>query len=112
MAVDDDGIALNVNADLAAGAIASQVGARKLLLMTDVEGVMDADGTVISTLHRDQVSSMIADGVLKGGMLPKLKCACDALAQGVKKVHIVDGRIGHAILLELFTDKGIGTEVV
>ena len=112
VAMDANGGALNVNADLAAGAIASQVGARKLLLMTDVEGVIGGDGTVISTLHREQVQSMIAEGVLTGGMLPKLKCACDALEQGVKKVHIVDGRIRHAILLELFTDQGIGTEVV
>ena len=112
VAIDDDGVALNVNADLAAGSVASHVGARKLLLMTDVEGVMDGHGNVISTLPSEDVSSMIEEGVLKGGMLPKLKCACDALAQGVKKAHIVDGRIRHAILLELFTDEGIGTEVV
>ena len=112
VAIDGNGEALNVNADLAAGAIASQVGARKLLLMTDVDGVLDADGKVISTLPRQDVSEMIESEVLRGGMLPKLKCACDALEQGVKKVHIVDGRIKHAILLELFTDEGIGTEVV
>ncbi|MGB0646006.1 MAG: acetylglutamate kinase [Bradymonadia bacterium] len=112
VAIAEDGQGLNVNADLAAGVIASQLGARKLLLMTDVEGVKDVGGQVISTLARDRVQSLIDEKVLTGGMLPKLKCACDALAQGVKKVHIVDGRIRHAILLELFTDQGIGTEVV
>ena len=112
VAMDAQGGSLNVNADLAAGTIASQVGARKLLLMTDVEGVLDNEGQVVSTLARDRVQSMINDGTLTGGMLPKLKCACDALAHGVRKVHIVDGRIKHAILLELFTDEGIGTEVV
>jgi acetylglutamate kinase len=112
VAIDEAGEALNVNADLAAGTIASHLGARKLLLMTDVDGVRDADGAVISTLHRSRVQSLIDEEVLTGGMLPKLKCACDALAQGVRKVHIVDGRIQHAILLELFTDQGIGTEVV
>ena len=112
VAMGEDGQALNVNADLAAGSIASQMGARKLLLMTDVDGVRDANGEVISTLNRDRVQTLIDDDVLTGGMLPKLKCACDALAQGVRKVHIVDGRVRHAILLELFTDRGIGTEVV
>ena len=110
VAIDDDGVALNVNADLAAGSVASHVGAAPL--DDRCRGVMDGHGNVISTLPSEDVSSMIEEGVLKGGMLPKLKCACDALAQGVKKVHIVDGRIRHAILLELFTDEGIGTEVV
>jgi acetylglutamate kinase len=112
VAMADDGSPLNVNADLAAGAIASQMGARKLLLMTDVEGVRDGNGEVISTLQRTEVQTLIDREVLTGGMLPKLKCACDALAQGVRKVHIVDGRVKHAILLELFTNQGIGTEVV
>ncbi len=112
VAMAEDGSPLNVNADLAAGSIASQMGARKLLLMTDVDGVRDGNGDVISTLPRDRVESLIDDEVLTGGMLPKLKCACDALAQGVRKVHIVDGRVKHAILLELFTNQGIGTEVV
>lgn len=112
IAIADDGLPLNVNADIAAGTIASQLQARKLLLMTDVEGVKDKDGNVISTLNQNDVQSLIDTGVLTGGMLPKLRCACDALAQGVRKVHIVDGRIQHAILLELFTDQGIGTEVI
>ena len=112
VAVDADGSPLNVNADLAAGVIAGHLGARKLLLMTDVEGVLNADGAVISTLKRQEISTLIQDGTLTGGMLPKLKCAQDALHEGVRKVHIVDGRIQHAVLLELFTDEGIGTEVI
>jgi len=92
--------------------VAAHLGARKLLLMTDVAGVMDQNGEVISSLPRDQIDQMLADGVLTGGMIPKLKCATDALDAGVLKVHIVDGRVDHALLLELFTDTGIGTEVI
>ena len=112
VAVDIEGQALNINADLAASAIASQLKARKLLLMTDVEGVQGEDGHVISSIHRDEVPSLIATNVLRGGMLPKIKCAIDAINAGVRKVHIVDGRLRHAMLLELFTDRGVGTEVV
>lgn len=112
VAVDAEGAPLNVNADLAAAAVAGHVHARKLLLMTDVEGVRGGDGEVISTLRREDVEPMIADGVIAGGMIPKLRCALQALGHGVGKVHIVDGRIRHALLLELFTDRGVGTEVV
>jgi acetylglutamate kinase len=112
VAVDIEGQALNINADLAASAIASQLKARKLLLMTDVEGVQGEDGDVISSIHRDEVPSLIETNVLRGGMLPKIKCAIDAINAGVRKVHIVDGRLRHAMLLELFTDRGVGTEVV
>ena len=112
VAVDSEGQPLNVNADLVAGSVAAHLGARKLLLMTDVAGVMDQNGEVISSLPRDQIDQMLADGVLTGGMIPKLKCATDALDAGVLKVHIVDGRVDHALLLELFTDTGIGTEVI
>lgn len=112
VAVDANGVPLNVNADLAAGVIAGHLGARKLLLMTDVEGVLNAEGEIISTLERQEIPRLIKDGTLTGGMLPKLKCAQDALSEGVRKVHIVDGRIQHAVLLELFTDEGIGTEVI
>ena len=111
VAVDLEGHALNVNADLAASAVAAHIGARKLLLMTDVEGVQGADGQTISSISKDEVPSMIDAGVLTGGMLPKMKCAVDAVNGGVKKVHIVDGRLRHAMLLELFTNRGVGTEV-
>ncbi len=112
VAVDREGKPLNVNADLVAGAVAAHLKARKLLLMTDVSGVMDADGEVMSSIRRGKVDSLLAEGVLTGGMIPKLKCATDALDAGVRKVHIVDGRVRHALLLELFTDTGIGTEVI
>ena len=112
VAVDHEGQPLNVNADLVAGSVAAHLKARKLLLMTDVAGVMDAKGEVISSLPRARVDQLMAEGVLTGGMIPKLKCATDAIDAGVRKAHIVDGRVDHALLLELFTDTGIGTEVV
>lgn len=112
VAVDADGQPLNVNADLAAGAIAAHLKARKLLLMTDVEGVRGPDGEVLPSIARDEVSRLVAEGVVAGGMIPKLQCALSALEAGVRKVHIVDGRVRHALLLEIFTDRGIGTEVV
>jgi acetylglutamate kinase len=112
VAVDADGRPLNVNADLAAGAVASHLKAAKLLLMTDVAGVKDASGQVQASLDRQQARALIAQGVADGGMIPKLDCALQALEAGVGKVHIVDGRVLHALLLEIFTDRGIGTEVV
>jgi acetylglutamate kinase len=112
VAVDADGEPLNINADLAAGAVAAHLKARKLLLMTDVDGVMDANKEVMSTLASAEIPTMIEAGVLSGGMIPKMKCAADAVSAGVRKVHIVNGRIQHAMLLELFTDSGVGTEVI
>lgn len=112
IAVDADGECLNVNADLGAGAIAAHLGARKMLLMTDIAGVKGADGAVITSLDRAEVPALVEAGVVRGGMLPKLQCAVDALDGGVGKVHIIDGRVRHAVLLELFTDDGIGTEVL
>lgn len=112
VAVDEDGEPLNVNADLGASAVAGHLGARKLLLMTDIDGVRGADGRVIGTLDRHDVPHLIDEGVISGGMIPKLHCACQALEGGVEKVHIIDGRVQHAVLLELFTDDGLGTEVV
>jgi acetylglutamate kinase len=112
VAVDIEGRPLNVNADLAAGAVASHLKAAKLLLMTDVAGVKDAAGQVQASLDRQQARALIAQGVADGGMIPKLDCALQALEAGVGKVHIVDGRVLHALLLEIFTDRGIGTEVV
>lgn len=112
VAVDSEGRPLNVNADLAAGAVASHLKAAKLLLMTDVAGVKDASGQVLASLDRAQAGQLIADKVADGGMIPKLECALQALEAGVGKVHIVDGRVLHALLLEIFTDRGVGTEVV
>ena len=112
VAVDFDGAPLNINADLAAGAIAGHLVARKLVLMTDVEGVRDDEGVLMRSVEREGVPKLIADGVIAGGMIPKLECALVALKHGVRKVHIVDGRQPHCLLLELFTDRGVGTEVV
>jgi acetylglutamate kinase len=112
VAVDGDGGALNINADLAAGAIATHLNARKFILMTDVAGVADGTGEVLRTIDRSLARRLVADGVIAGGMIPKLRAGLDALDAGVRKVHVVDGRVRHALLLELFTDRGVGTEVV
>lgn len=109
--VGEDGQAYNINADLVAGAIAAELNAAKLILLTDVEGVKDADGQLISSIALSSIEQLIADGVIKGGMIPKLRCCASAISGGVKKAHIIDGRQEHAILLEVFTHKGIGTEM-
>ncbi len=111
IAVDDSGRALNVNADTAAGWIAKSLGAAKLMLMTDVEGVKDQTGELVPSLRARDVERMISSGDIKGGMIPKVQCAVDAVDNGVEKVHIVDGRRRHALLLEIFTDSGVGTEI-
>ncbi len=111
IAVDRDGHALNVNADTAAGSIASAIKAAKLVLMTDVEGVKDNQGTLLSSLPAQTAEKLIEEGVINGGMVPKVRCALEAVNEGVKKVHIIDGRRRHALLLELFTDRGVGTEI-
>lgn len=111
VAVDAAGRSLNVNADTVAGKVAEAVSARKLVLMTDIEGVRGADGEVISSLSRERTEALKSDGVIAGGMIPKVQCALEALDGGVRKAHILDGRRQHAVLLELFTDKGIGTEI-
>lgn len=105
------GEALNVNADTAAGRIASALGAAKLMLMTDVSGVKDGQGQLLSSLHAAQAKGLIQAGVIAGGMIPKVDCALEAVAGGVEKVHIVDGRVLHSLLLEIFTHEGIGTEI-
>lgn len=110
--IDAAGKPLNINADLVASAVAVYTDARKLLLMTDVEGVRGADGEVASTIDRDTARVWLDDGTIAGGMIPKIRCALDALEAGVAKVHIVDGRVRHALLLELFTDEGVGTQLV
>ncbi len=110
--VDDDGYTYNINADLVAGAIAARLGAEKLILLTDVEGVLDRDGRLFHSLNKEEVHNLLASGVIAGGMIPKINCCLDAMAGGVAKAHIIDGRVEHAILLEMFTDQGIGTEIV
>lgn len=109
--VDVNGNPLNVNADTAAGEIAAALQASKLVLMTDVEGVLAKDGRHLTSLGTDEVSSLIADETIFGGMIPKVRCALDAVQNGVEKVHIIDGRKRHALLLEIFTDQGVGTEI-
>ncbi|MDW8246551.1 MAG: acetylglutamate kinase [Sandaracinaceae bacterium] len=109
---DAQGHALNVNADTVAGAIASALQAEKLLLLTDIEGVRDANGQIISSLRANEIQRLIDDGVITGGMIPKVRSALDALSMGVQKCHIIDGRMRHAILLEVFTDRGVGTEIL
>ena len=107
--VDDDGLTYNVNADEAAGAIAQSLGAEKLILLTDVEGVRGADGALLPELSRDEARKLIAEGVIRGGMIPKVECCLAALAGGVPRAHVIDGRVVHAVLLEIFTDRGVGT---
>ena len=107
-----EGETYNINADLVAGHIASSLSARKLILLTDTEGVLDHKGKLLSTLRHDEVGPLINDGTIRGGMLPKVNCCLDALKNGVKKAHIIDGRKDHAILLEIFTKMGVSTEIV
>jgi acetylglutamate kinase len=107
--VDDDGVTHNVNGDEAAGAVAEALHAEKLILLTDVEGVLDSSGVLIPQLTIPEARKHIAEGTIRGGMIPKIECCISALEAGVSRTHIVDGRILHAILLEIFTDTGVGT---
>jgi acetylglutamate kinase len=107
--VDTDGVTYNVNADEAAGAVAAALRAEKLILLTDVEGVKDRDGRVLRQLTVAEVAKHLAEGAISGGMIPKVECCVDALRGGVSRTHIVDGRMRHAVLLEIFTDAGVGT---
>lgn len=107
--VGEDGCAYNINADLVAGKVAEVIGAEKLMLLTNTAGVLDRDGRLLTGLSPEQVASLIADGTIHGGMLPKIACALSAVRNGVRASHIVDGRVEHAVLLELFTDAGVGT---
>lgn len=112
VAVDEQHRPLNVNADLVASAIAGAVSAEKLVLMTDIEGVRNEAGQLQPTLDKTTICAWMERGVISGGMVPKVRCALEALQGGVKKVHVIDGRMEHAVLLEIFTDRGIGTEIV
>jgi acetylglutamate kinase len=106
-----NGETYNINADLVAGKIASALKAEKLILLTDVEGVKDKQGELISTIDISRVPELIADGTISGGMIPKTSCCVEAVNEGVAKTHIIDGRMEHACLLEIFTDKGVGTAI-
>ena len=107
--VDTEGRSYNINADLVAGKVAEALGAEKLMLLTNVAGPMNAEGEVLTGLTTAQVDALIADGTIHGGMLPKIRCALDAVKGGVKSAHIIDGRVPHATLLEIFTNAGVGT---
>lgn len=107
--VGEDGHAYNINADLVAGRMAEVLMAEKLILLTNTAGLLDKQGRLLTGLTAQQVESLIADGTISGGMLPKIRCALDAVQTGVRAAHIIDGRLEHAVLVELFTDEGIGT---
>ena len=109
ISADETGDGYNINADTAAGVIASALGASRLMLLTDIEGVMDKDGNLLTDLSVDDAKSLISDGTAKGGMIPKLNTAIDAVETGVEAVVILDGRRAHGLLVELFTDVGAGT---
>jgi acetylglutamate kinase len=111
LGVDTDGLSYNVNADEAAGAIAVALGAEKLILLTDVEGVLDSQGTLLSQLTAAEVEKHVEEGTIRGGMIPKTRCCLHALEGGVGRAHVVDGRVLHAVLLEIFTDGGVGTVI-
>ena len=109
--VGEDGQAFNINADLVAGAIAGALSAEKMILLTDVPGVKSKAGDLISTLPQGKLEGLIDDGTITGGMIPKVRCCEEALRRGVTKTSIVDGRVEHSILLEMFTREGVGTEI-
>lgn len=109
--VGDDGVSYNINADFVASALAARLNAAKLVLLTDTPGVLKPDGSTLVAPNREEIERMIADGEIKGGMLPKVRCALDAMTAGVASAQIIDGRIPHATLLEIFTDGGVGTQI-
>jgi acetylglutamate kinase len=107
--VGDKGESYNINADLVAGKIAETLKAEKLILLTNTPGVLDKKGNVLTGLNAAKVKNLIEDGTISGGMLPKVNCALEAVRNGVKTCHIIDGRVEHALLLEILTDEGVGT---
>jgi acetylglutamate kinase len=107
--IGEDGHSYNINADLVAGKMAEVLVAEKLILLTNTTGLLDRDGNLLTGLDTQRVNSLVMDGTIHGGMLPKIACALEAVQAGVNTAHIIDGRIQHAVLLELFTDEGIGT---
>jgi acetylglutamate kinase len=107
--VGADGSSFNINADLVAGKVAEELQAEKLMLLTNVGGLQDKNGEVLTGLNVSRIDQLIADGTIHGGMLPKIRCALDAVKSGVQCAHIIDGRVDHAVMLEIFTDEGVGT---
>ena len=107
--VGADGCSYNINADLVAGKVAEVLNAEKLMLLTNVAGLQDKQGDILTGLNVNLVDELIADGTIYGGMLPKIQCALDAVNAGVVSAHIIDGRVEHAVMLEIFTDEGVGT---
>ena len=107
--VGENGVSYNINADLVAGKVAEVLKAEKLILLTNIAGLLDKQGNVLTGLSTTQVDGLIEDGTIHGGMLPKIDCAISAVKQGVNSAHIIDGRVPHATLLEIFTDEGVGT---
>jgi len=110
--VGEDGTPYNINADIVAGRVAGALRAEKLILLTDVPGISDENGNLIQSLKSEKAKELIKRGIIHGGMIPKVRCCLEALNLGVSKAHIIDGTIPHALLLEVFTDKGIGTEIL
>lgn len=110
--VGENGEAFNINADLVAGRLAQELNAEKLVLMTNITGVMDKAGNLLTNLMPSKINALVADGTLSGGMLPKISSALEAAQNGVKAVHIIDGRVPNVLLLEIFTDSGIGTMIL
>ena len=106
------GESYNINADTAAGDVAAAVEAEKVLFLTDVDGILDRDKKLLSSLQAHDIQRLKDDGVIDGGMLPKVDACLHAVNRGVDKAHIIDGRVPHAVLLELFTDRGVGTEII
>ncbi|MGE4298510.1 MAG: acetylglutamate kinase [Desulfovibrionaceae bacterium] len=109
---DAEGETYNINADTVAGAVAAALAAKKLILLTDVPGILDREGTLIRSMTRSEAARAIADGTVTGGMIPKVKCCLEALEEGVEKAVILDGRLENSVLLEIFTKDGVGTEIV
>ena len=107
----EDGLAYNINADVVAGKMAEILGAEKLLMMTNITGVLDKNGSLLRVLSAKTIDALFEDGTISGGMLPKISSAVDAARNGVKSVHIVDGRVPHCLLLEILTDRGVGTMI-
>jgi acetylglutamate kinase len=110
--VGSKGESYNINADLVAGKLAEVLKAEKLMLLTNTTGVLDQHGQVVTGLVAEEVHALIADGTISGGMLPKVNCALSAVNSGVNSAHIIDGRVPHSVLLEIFTDQGVGTQIL
>ena len=107
--VDENGQSYNINADFVAGKVAEALNAEKLMLLTNIPGLLNKEGELLTGLNSDKVAGLIKDGTIYGGMLPKIQCALEAVENGVKSAHIIDGRVEHAVMLEVFTDEGVGT---